>query len=225
MFGRSTIRGRTDQLQQEVLRVAAELVREFGDEGLDREGMRDVVDRAEPADAHVRSRLAALACACSGRRTACRPSPCRARWTAGCFGSGMKFANEARRRAAMTPGDDLVVRVEPGLEPLDRHGVVEAVLDVVLARPHHLHRRAVHRLATAAPPRSRSRISTCGRSRRRAACLCTVTSSASRPSALGDVLARAARGSAPAPTPRICRRPCAAVATGGSIVACARCGT
>ena len=42
----------------------------------------------------------------------------------------------------MPPGNDLVVLVEAGFETLRRHGVVEIVLDVVLAGPHHLDRRA-----------------------------------------------------------------------------------
>ena len=57
---------------------------------------------------------------------------------------------------------------KPGVDPLDRHGVVVVVLDVVLARPDHLDRRA-RSPSTAARPRSRSRISTCVRTRRPAA--------------------------------------------------------
>ena len=64
----------------------------------------------------------------------------------GCFGIGHEVGHEARRRAAVPPGDHLVGGVEAGLEALRRHGVIEAVADVVLARPHHLDRRAAHLL-------------------------------------------------------------------------------
>ena len=55
---------------------------------------------------------------------------------------GREGGEDGRRRAAMPPGDHLVAGVEAGLEALRRHGVVEAVAHVVLARPHHLDRRA-----------------------------------------------------------------------------------
>src|SRR5674476_737812 len=44
----------TDQLEQVVLRILAGRMREFRDEGLDREGMLDIVDRSEPADTRMR---------------------------------------------------------------------------------------------------------------------------------------------------------------------------
>ena len=59
---------------------------------------------------------------------------------------GREDRQDGRRRAAVQPRDRLAAGVEPGLEALDRHGVVEAVLEVVLARPGHLDRRAAHRL-------------------------------------------------------------------------------
>ena len=77
--------------------------------------------------------------------------------------------HDGRRHAVMTPGDDLAVLVEAGLEALDRDRVVEAVADVVLAGPDHLDRSAAdppskHRAASTAksgfdlrpnpPPRS-----------------------------------------------------------------------
>ena len=86
-----------------------------------------------------------------------------------CFGSGPKSESDARRHAAVAPRDRLAARVQPGLDALDRDGVVEAVVDVVLARPLHLDRRAAHLAATGSPPRSRSRASTCARTRRPAA--------------------------------------------------------
>ena len=59
---------------------------------------------------------------------------------------GHEVRKQARRRAAVPPGYDLVVLVEPGFEAFRRHGVIEAVPDVVFAGPHHFDRRAVHRL-------------------------------------------------------------------------------
>src|SRR5206468_388727 len=44
---------RTNQLQQHVLGIAAELLRDLGDERLDRPSMRHVVDRPEPANADM----------------------------------------------------------------------------------------------------------------------------------------------------------------------------
>ena len=55
---------------------------------------------------------------------------------------GREGGQDGGRRAAVAPGDHLVAGVEPGLEPVRRRGVVEAVAHVVLARPHHLHGRA-----------------------------------------------------------------------------------
>ena len=60
------------------------------------------------------------------------------------FRVGHEIREQAWRSAAVPPGNDLVVLVDARLEALSRHGVVEAVLDVVLAGPHHLDRRAVH---------------------------------------------------------------------------------
>ena len=42
----------------------------------------------------------------------------------------------------MPPGDHLVGGIDARLEALRRHGVIETVPEVVLTRPHHLHRRA-----------------------------------------------------------------------------------
>ena len=57
---------------------------------------------------------------------------------------GAEQGRDRRGRAAMQPGDRLACAVEPGLEVLDRDGVVVAVLHVILARPGQFHRRAFH---------------------------------------------------------------------------------
>ena len=54
---------------------------------------------------------------------------------------------DGRRGAAVQPGDRQAPVVEAGLEALDRDGVVEAVVQVVLAGPGDLHGRSAHRLA------------------------------------------------------------------------------
>ena len=46
----------------------------------------------------------------------------------------------------MSPCDHLAVLVEPRLKALERDCVIEVVVDVVLASPHDLDRRAAHRL-------------------------------------------------------------------------------
>ena len=136
---------RTDQLQQHILWITAELMRDLSDERLNRPGMRHVVDRSEPADADMRLRLAALqpdVRHVERRVDESHPELDELR----IFRVGHEIRKQARRRAAVPPGNDLVVLVDARLEALRRHGVIEAVLDVVLASPHHLDRRAVHRL-------------------------------------------------------------------------------
>ena len=46
--------------------------------------------------------------------------------------------------------------VEAGLQVLDRYGVEVVVVQVVFARPHHLHGRAVHLLRTTAASTQKS---------------------------------------------------------------------
>src|SRR5436305_9250172 len=52
---------RTDQLDEDVLGIAAERMRDFRDHGLDRKGMRYVRDGAEPADPRMRRCFRVLA--------------------------------------------------------------------------------------------------------------------------------------------------------------------
>ena len=98
----------------------------------------------------------------------------------------------------------LVVGVQRHLDPLGGRGVVEAMLDVVLARPLHTHRRAhllrqpgrlVHEVAFRLPPEAAAQERDVdGHVLDRHARI------------FGDILARAVRTSAPAPRPRACRR-------------------
>ena len=64
----------------------------------------------------------------------------------GCFGSGTKFDMKVGAALRCRHAITLLLLVQAGVEAVGRDGVVEVVLDVVLARPHHLHRRTVHRL-------------------------------------------------------------------------------
>ena len=103
---------RADQLEQEVLRVLAQLVGELGHEGLHREGVRDVRDRAEPADPDVRLRLAVLAAEVrrSSNGMSTRPMPSS---KAACsFGSGMKVDMIVGATLRCRHADDLAVGVE-----------------------------------------------------------------------------------------------------------------
>ena len=188
----------------------------------DREGVRDVRHRAEPADPDVRGRLAGLEPHVRDReRHVDQPIPISSGCS--CFGSGLKVDMIGRRRAAVPPAADLVGGIQTGLDPLRRDGMIEAVLDVVLAGPDHLYRRAAHCLRqqcrflrvvglglapeAAAEERDVHR-HVLGR----------------HPEQLGDVVAGAVGALHHAHTSHL---PSAttAVATGGSIGACARCGT
>ena len=107
---------------------------------------------------------------------------------------------------------------------LDRHGVEVAVLQVVIARPGDLHRRAVHRLGQhgrfdhevglgfAAEAAAEQRDVHRDVLERQA-------------QSLGDAVARGLRRLRRAPRPRSVPSTMRAVAAGGSIVACAKCGT
>ena len=114
---------------------------ELRDERLGRPGVHHIVHRPEPADADMRLRLAALHP--DVRNVERRIDPSHAELDrARMLRIGHEVRHEGRRSAAMPPRDHLVVRVESRLEAISGHGVIEAVLDVVLARPHDLYRRA-----------------------------------------------------------------------------------
>ena len=92
---------RPDHLQQHVLRIAPSCARDLGDERLHREGVRDVGDRAEPADARMRLRPRRSRSACSamsnGLSTSPMPSSIGAR------------ASDPARRSSMIVGADAAV--------------------------------------------------------------------------------------------------------------------
>ena len=101
--------------------------------------MVDVVDRAHPADPHVRRRLAALdADGLRGERKVVERLQLPAREAVGLQVEG---GADRGRRDALAPGDELLLRVEARVDAIGAGGVVVAVADVVLARPLHAHRR------------------------------------------------------------------------------------
>ena len=105
--------------------------------------MHHVVHRAEPADAHLRLRLAAFHA--DVRHVERRIDPTHAEFDhARVLRIGHEVRHESWRRAAVPPGDHLVVGVEAGLEAIRRDSVIEVVAYVVLARPYDLYRRAAH---------------------------------------------------------------------------------
>ena len=105
--------------------------------------MRHVVDRAEPSDAHMRLCFAALQP--KVRHVERRVDKSQSEFDgARIFIVGRKICHKTWRRAAMSPSNHFVVLVDACLKTLRRHGMIEAVLDVVLAGPHDLDRRAVH---------------------------------------------------------------------------------
>ena len=118
---------------------------QFRHHGLHGERVRNVVDRAEPADAGLGDGFAGFQPQVGYvERRVDQPQPqfqcafaLRVRHEVG---------HQRRRNAAMAPGHNLVVLVEAGSNVLVRHAVIERVMDVVFASPHHLHRCAAHRL-------------------------------------------------------------------------------
>ena len=126
------------------------------------------------------------------------------------------------RNAAMQPCRRLALRVEPRLQPLDGHRVKVVVMQVVVARPDDLHRPAAHLLRQERRFDDEVRL---GLSAEAAAEQRDVHRHLleRQPEALRNVLARrcgACVGAHTSQWPLTMR----AVALGGSIVACARCG-
>ena len=137
---------RPDQVEQVVLRVASGRMRELGHEGLDREGVRDVRHRAEPADAGMRHGLRVLGPEVRDREG--RVDEAHAELERQLvLRVGREDRADGRRGAAVQPRDRQPLVVEAGLDPLHGHRMIVAVMQVVLARPGDLHGRAVHRLA------------------------------------------------------------------------------
>ncbi len=132
-----------EQLQQIVLVVAPGRGRQFGDEALDGEGMRDVRDRAEPADPGVGGGLGVLDLEIGDIEWIVdRPHAEFDRDLM--LGIGHEQRAERGRHRAMQPGDRLALGIQTGLDALDRNGVQEAVMQIVLAGEADLDRLAAH---------------------------------------------------------------------------------
>ena len=76
---RLMMRGSAHQFEQILHAVAPGCRGQFIGEGLHPEGMIDIGDRAQPADAHVRLRRSVFGAQVGDRRTAGPPSPCPSR--------------------------------------------------------------------------------------------------------------------------------------------------
>ena len=142
---RGHLAGRTDHLQQKVLRVPAGGRGQLGDERLDRERMRNVRNRSEPADARMSDRLGVLDAHVGNRERHVDDAHAQLERRL-VLRLSIERGDDGRRHAPVQPGDRLALGVDPGLEVLDRHRVVVGIVKVVIARPRHLHRFAVHRL-------------------------------------------------------------------------------
>jgi hypothetical protein len=138
------------------------------------------------------------------------------------LGGGIERRHDRRRHASMQPCDRLALRVDAGFEVLDRHGMEVVVVQIVVARPDDLDGLAIHRfrqdgrldsvigLGLAAEPATQQR---------------HVDGHVlgGHVEALGDQVARRLRRLEAAPDfafAAVMR----ALAAGGSIDACARCG-
>ena len=132
---------RADELQQHVLLVSIGGVRKLADHGLHGKGVRDVRYRTEPADAGIRGRFRVLALdVCDLER---HVDKSHAEFEGRLMHrAGRKGRGDAGSDAAVPPRDHLAVLVKASLDAFRGHGVEEAVTDVVVPRPLHLHRRA-----------------------------------------------------------------------------------
>ena len=143
LFDRVDLAGGSDHLQQVIAMIAPRLVRQFGDKRLDREGMGDVGHRPIPADPGMGLCLRVLGP--HVRDVEGHIGQPHAQLEGQLLhGVGREDRADGRRRRAVKPGDRAAVLVQPGLQAFDRNGVIEAVMQVVLARPGHLDGRAVH---------------------------------------------------------------------------------
>lgn len=130
-----------DQFEQEILRVAAGRVRQLRHETLDSERMRDVVDRAEPADPRVRLRGRVLDPHVRDRERQVR-DPLREFARLLVHDAGPEGRLDRRRNRAMLPRDHFPRRIDPAVERFERHGMEIVVREVVLARERQLDGRA-----------------------------------------------------------------------------------
>ena len=133
------------QLEQVVAMVLALRLRDLGDERLRGERMLDVVHRPQPADPRVRGRLRVLDA--HVRNLVRQPGEAQSELERR---EGLRVGGEdrddRRLRRPVQPRDHLAVGIEPGFQVLRRHRMEVVVVQVVLAGPRHLDRRAAHLL-------------------------------------------------------------------------------
>ena len=135
--------GRPEQVSQIFDRVLARRGRQLVDKRADGEGMRDVVDRAIPADPHMVGRSAVLA-AHIGNVVGQVDDALAQLAAAAVNGIGLECRLDRREDGAMQPRIGAAVLVERRFEVLRADRVVVVVLNVVLAGPGHLDRCADH---------------------------------------------------------------------------------
>lgn len=117
-FARIKNARRPDQLEQHILGVATQGVGDLGDKGLDREGVRDVADRAEPANPRVRFGLAGLAAQIGDRERHVDDTLAQLTRLLS-FRVGNKNRADHRRHDAVPPGDDMPLAVDTGIEAFE----------------------------------------------------------------------------------------------------------
>ena len=121
-------------MEQILERVAARRVREFIREGLDREAMVNVRNRAQPADPHVRLRRAILRAKIGNVVGNIGPALPQVAGIA-IDGIHVESRGDGRKNGALQPGCRLSATVQRGFHVHGRYRVVVVELDVVLARP------------------------------------------------------------------------------------------
>mmetsp|Transcript_15247 Transcript_15247/g.42032 ORF Transcript_15247/g.42032 Transcript_15247/m.42032 type:complete len:605 (-) Transcript_15247:1321-3135(-) len=136
---------RAEQVEQEVAMVAPGRMRQLGHEGLGRERMLDVVDRAQPADAGMGFGGRVLD-ADVGDGVG-QVDQAQAQLEPGeLLRVGREDGQDGRLRRTLQPGGDLALRVQPRLQMLGGDGVEVVVVQVVVAGPGQLDRLALQLL-------------------------------------------------------------------------------
>ena len=127
-----------EELPAQRHRVAMRGGGQLVDEALDHEGVERAVDRAPPAARHDRFRRGVLD---AHVRDGVRQVTGAAELIRfGMGGGGIVERLDRRRHEPVVPGDDATPFVQAPLDPVERGGPVEVVLQVVGARPDRLHR-------------------------------------------------------------------------------------
>ena len=132
---------RPDQLLEKHLRVLLRRARELVGKRAHRKRMRDVRHGPVPAHAHVRGRRRGLDLHVG--HVPRDVGGAQLHLEAGaCARVGPEQRHDRRERRSVEPRGHLARGVEPAFHVLRGDGVVVAVMDLVVARPDHLHRRA-----------------------------------------------------------------------------------